>query len=68
MGNEERNISKVVAVLLVLTVVVMIAGMALNISTVPEQKTTEASGKVNLVVSARIAPTPTTGEVTLVVK
>ena len=65
---RRRDVNKIVAGLLVLTAIVMIFGIAMNISTmsIPPEETSGTSGKVQLYVTAEVG-SPTTGEVSLVV-
>lgn len=66
---KQENVNKAIAVLLVLTVIVMLAGIALNMPTsLPTGNDQGASGKVNVYVTAKVSSPSTGGKVSLVVE
>ena len=65
---KQENVNKAIAVLLVLTVIVMLAGIALNMPASLPTQNPGASGKVNVYVTAKISSPSTGGKVSLVVE
>lgn len=69
MSRGAGNTNKLIAALLILTAIVLIAGIAVNVSTMgmPAEETSGARGEVKLYVTGEEKPASTTGTVSLVV-
>ena len=69
MKKRAGNMNKIIATLLVLTAIVLVAGIAFNLATMtmPIDEDSGTSGKVNVYVTADVPASPATGEVSLVV-